>query len=95
MRAETPPCAARATTSRALSPVWCVLWSRAAAKVLRWVIALYSDRNYAITMLTTAALCFYSDWPYAFDQIAISTGAIFAASASLGAGQELVLGEPL
>ena len=26
-----------------------------------------------------AALCFHSDSPYAFDQIAISTGAIFAA----------------
>jgi hypothetical protein len=42
-----------------------------------------------------AALCFYSDWPYAFDEIAISTGAIFAAYASLAAGQELVLGEPV
>jgi len=42
-----------------------------------------------------AALCFYSDWPYAFDQIAISTGAIFAAYASLAAGHGLVLGEPV
>jgi hypothetical protein len=41
-----------------------------------------------------AALCFYSDWPYAFDEIAISTGAIFAAYTSLTAAQELVLGEP-
>lgn len=42
-----------------------------------------------------AALSFSSDWPYAFDEIAISTGAIFAAYASLAAGQELVVGEPV
>src|SRR5919202_1078949 len=42
-----------------------------------------------------AALCFYSDWPYAFDEIVISTGAIFAAYTSLSAGQELVVGEPV
>lgn len=41
-----------------------------------------------------AALCCYSDWPFAFDQLAISTGAIFAAYTSLTAGHELVLNEP-
>jgi ANTAR domain len=42
-----------------------------------------------------AALCFYSDWPFAFDEVAISMGAIFAAYTSLAAGQELVVGEPV
>jgi hypothetical protein len=42
-----------------------------------------------------AALSFYSDWPHAFDQVAISTGAIFAAYASLAASHGLVLGEPV
>jgi hypothetical protein len=40
-----------------------------------------------------AALSFYSNWPYAFDQIAISTGAIFAAYASLAASQQLIFHE--
>lgn len=42
-----------------------------------------------------AALSFYSDWPYAFDQIAISTGAIFAAYASLATSQQLIFHEPV
>jgi hypothetical protein len=49
----------------------------------------------ALSSRHRAALCFYSDWPFAFDQIAISTGAIFAAYTSLSAGQELVVGEPV
>lgn len=40
-----------------------------------------------------AALTFYSDWPYAFDDVAIATGAIFAAYGSLTLGSELVLSE--
>ncbi len=40
-----------------------------------------------------AALTFYSDWPYAFDDIAIATGAIFAAYGSLTLTSELVLSE--
>jgi hypothetical protein len=42
-----------------------------------------------------AALCFYSDWPYAFNQIAISTGAIFAAYTSLTTGHALIIREPV
>jgi hypothetical protein len=42
-----------------------------------------------------AALSFYSDWPHAFDQIAISTGAIFAAYASLTSWHRMVLDEPV
>lgn len=37
------------------------------------------------------ALTFYSEWPYAFDDIAISTGAIFAAYASLALQHEFVM----
>jgi hypothetical protein len=40
-----------------------------------------------------AALTFYSNWPYAFDDIAIATGAIFAAYGSLTLTSELVLAE--
>jgi len=42
-----------------------------------------------------AALSFYSNWPYAFDDLAIATGAIFAAYASLALTSELVLTQPL
>lgn len=42
-----------------------------------------------------AALTFYSDWPYAFDDVAIATGAIFAAYGSLTLTSELVLSEPV
>lgn len=42
-----------------------------------------------------AALTFYSNWPYAFDDIAIATGAIFAAYGSLSLTSELVLTEPV
>jgi hypothetical protein len=42
-----------------------------------------------------AALTFYSDWPHAFDNLAIATGAIFAAYCSLVMFSELVLDEPL
>ncbi len=41
-----------------------------------------------------AALTFYSDWPYAFDESAVATGAIFAAYASLALGAELHGEEP-
>jgi hypothetical protein len=36
-----------------------------------------------------AALSFYSDWPHAFDNLAITTGAIFAAYCSLAAFSRL------
>ncbi len=42
-----------------------------------------------------AALTFYSNWPYAFDDVAIGTGAIFAAYGSLTLTSELVLSEPV
>jgi hypothetical protein len=42
-----------------------------------------------------AALNFYSDWPYAFDEVAISTGCIFASYCSLALLTSRVLGEPL
>lgn len=42
-----------------------------------------------------AALTFYSDWPHAFDDLAIATGAIFAAYGSLTLTNELVLSEPV
>ena len=44
-----------------------------------------------------AALTFYSDWPYAFDAIAIAiaTGAIFAVYGSLTLTSELVLSQPV
>ena len=53
------------------------------------------DRGTGYLSSRHCALNCYSDWPFAFDQIAISTGAIFAAYTSLSAGQELVLREPL
>ena len=40
-----------------------------------------------------AALSFYSDWPHAFDDIAIATGAIYAAYCSLALLSEVVLAE--
>ena len=42
-----------------------------------------------------AALSFYSDWPHAFDDLAITTGAIFAAYCSLAMHSQLVLDEPV
>lgn len=42
-----------------------------------------------------AALTFYSNWPYAFDDVAIATGAIFAAYGSLALTNELILTEPV
>lgn len=42
-----------------------------------------------------AALTFYSDWPQAFDDLAIATGSIFAAYCSLVIFTETVLGTPL
>jgi hypothetical protein len=42
-----------------------------------------------------AALTFYSDWPHAFDDLAIAMGAIFAAYGSLTLTNELVLTEPV
>jgi ANTAR domain len=42
-----------------------------------------------------AALTFYSDWPHAFDDLAIATGSIFAAYCSLVVFTETVLGTPL
>ncbi|MGI8416520.1 MAG: GAF and ANTAR domain-containing protein [Nakamurella sp.] len=42
-----------------------------------------------------AALTFYSNWPHAFDDLGIATGAIFAAYASLALTGELVLSEPV
>lgn len=42
-----------------------------------------------------AALTFYSNWPFAFDDVAIATGAIFAAYGSLTLTSELVLSEPV
>ena len=42
-----------------------------------------------------AALTFYSTWPYAFDDVAIATGAIFAAYGSLTLTSEFVLSEPV
>jgi hypothetical protein len=48
-----------------------------------------------VTSHHRAALSFYSDWPYAFDDIAVSTGAIFAAYASLATLHLVVLDEPV
>jgi len=42
-----------------------------------------------------AALTVYSDWPHAFDDLAVTTGAIFAAYCSLAMHSELVLDEPV
>jgi ANTAR domain len=42
-----------------------------------------------------AALTFYSDWPHAFDDLAIATGSIFAAYCSLVVFTETVLGTRL
>lgn len=42
-----------------------------------------------------AALTFYSTWPHAFDELALATGAIFAAYGSLTLTSELVLSEPV
>jgi hypothetical protein len=42
-----------------------------------------------------AALCFYSDWSQAFDDLAIATGSIFAAYASLALVHEVLIGEPV
>jgi hypothetical protein len=42
-----------------------------------------------------AALSFYSDWPYAFDELAITTGAIFAAYCSLALFTTYLFDEPL
>jgi ANTAR domain/GAF domain len=42
-----------------------------------------------------AALTFYSDWPHAFDDLAIATGSIFAAYCSLVVFTETVLGTTL
>jgi ANTAR domain len=42
-----------------------------------------------------AALTFYSDWPHAFDDLAIATGSIFAAYCSLVVFTETVLGTEL
>jgi hypothetical protein len=50
---------------------------------------LYLGRN------RRGALSFYSDWPYAFDEIAIATGAIFAAYCSLALISNHLLGEPV
>jgi hypothetical protein len=42
-----------------------------------------------------AALSFYSNWPNGFDNLAISTGAVFAAYASLALSHDLIYGEPV
>ncbi len=42
-----------------------------------------------------AALSFYTDWPYAFDELAITTGAIFAAYCSLALFTTYLFDEPL
>lgn len=42
-----------------------------------------------------AALTFTSDWPYAFDEVALAIGAIFAAYCSLVLFTDLVLGDQL
>jgi hypothetical protein len=42
-----------------------------------------------------AALMFYSDWPDAFDDLAIATGAIFAAYCSLTVTNNLLFEEPI
>jgi hypothetical protein len=44
---------------------------------------------------TRAALTFYSEWPHAFDDLAIATGSIFAAYCSLVVFTETVLRTPL
>jgi len=41
-----------------------------------------------------AALSFYSDWPFAFDELAITTGAIFAAYCSLALFTTYLFDEP-
>jgi hypothetical protein len=48
---------------------------------------LYLGRN------RRGALSFYSDWPYAFDEVAIATGAIFAAYCSLALISNHLFGE--
>jgi hypothetical protein len=40
-----------------------------------------------------AALTFYSDWPHAFDDVAIATGAIFASYASLVTAARVLFGQ--
>lgn len=40
-------------------------------------------------------MTFYSNWPHAFDDLGIATGAIFAAYGSLALTSELVLREPV
>lgn len=42
-----------------------------------------------------SALSFYSNWPYAYDNLAITTGAIFAAYCSLVTFSHMVLDEPV
>ena len=66
-------------------------WPRFGARVLEstGIRSIVSYRLYFSTR-HRAALSFYSDWPHAFDELAIATGAIFAAYGSLTLGNELL-----
>jgi hypothetical protein len=73
-----------------------VRWPRFGRRVVDelGVRSIVSYRLY-LSRRDRAALTFYSDWPHAFDNMAITTGAIFAAYCSLAMHSELVLDEPV
>jgi ANTAR domain/GAF domain len=76
----------------AADPRWPLFGSRVVDELgIRSIVSyrLYLSRRHR------AALSFYSDWPHAFDDVAITTGAIFAAYCSLAMQSELVLDEPV
>jgi ANTAR domain/GAF domain len=76
----------------AADPRWPLFGSRVVEELgVRSIVSyrLYLSRRHR------AALSFYSDWPHAFDDLAITTGAIFAAYCSLAMHNELVLQEPV
>lgn len=74
----------------AADPRWPLFGTRVAADTQ--IRSIVSYRLY-LSPRHRAALTFYSDWPYAFDDLAIATGAIFAAYGSLTLTSELVLTE--
>jgi len=64
---------------------------------LRGVAEITSAVSYRLYLGSRhrAALTFHSDWPHAFDNLALSTGAIFAAYASLTLSHELLYRQPV
>jgi ANTAR domain len=76
----------------AVDPRWPEFGSRVVDELgIRSVVSyrLYLSRRHR------TALSFYSDWPHAFDDLDIATGAIFAAYCSLALHSRLVLDEPV